>query len=90
MDGGLHYGLTVANAVDLRVPAAEAYGARELRNAGLAVLARQVLGEDVVKPRSVTMSKWDSNIFTLIRCSMLALMLLFLFEIGRSLNAAGS
>ncbi|KAG5544689.1 hypothetical protein RHGRI_017211 [Rhododendron griersonianum] len=36
------YGLTVANAVDLRVPAAEAYGARELRNAGLAVLARQV------------------------------------------------
>ncbi|KAI8550771.1 hypothetical protein RHMOL_Rhmol06G0133300 [Rhododendron molle] len=45
------YGLTVANAVDLRVPAAEAYGVRELRNAGLAVLARQVLGADGVKPR---------------------------------------
>ncbi|KAF7140758.1 hypothetical protein RHSIM_Rhsim06G0095500 [Rhododendron simsii] len=45
------YGLTVANAVDLRVPAAQAYGAWELRNAGLAVLARQVLGADGVKPR---------------------------------------
>ncbi|KAG5521793.1 hypothetical protein RHGRI_034124 [Rhododendron griersonianum] len=82
VDGGLHYGLTVANAVDWRVPAAETYGARELRNAGLAVLARQVLGADVVKPRRVTLSNWDNSIFTLIRCNTLAFMLLFLYGIG--------
>ncbi|KAF7144530.1 hypothetical protein RHSIM_Rhsim04G0118300 [Rhododendron simsii] len=36
-------------------------GARELRNAGLAVLVRQVLGAEVLKPRRVTMSKWDNE-----------------------------
>ncbi|XP_058210907.1 3'-5' exonuclease-like [Rhododendron vialii] len=84
------YGLTVANALDLRVLAAEAYGARELRNAGLVVLARQVLGAEVVKPKRVTMSKWD-NVYLYPNQVQYACIDAFVsFEIGRSLNAAGS
>ncbi|KAE9444934.1 hypothetical protein RHGRI_010718 [Rhododendron griersonianum] len=84
------YGLTVANAVDLRVLAADAYGTRELRNAGLTILARQVLGAEVVKPKSVTMSRWDSEFLYPNQVQYACIDAFVSFEIGKSLNVAGS
>ncbi|KAH7843536.1 hypothetical protein Vadar_017865 [Vaccinium darrowii] len=83
------YGLTVANAIDLRVLAAESYGVRELRNAGLKNLARQVLGVELVKPRSVTMSRWDAEYLYPSQVQYACVDAFVSFEIGRCLNSAG-
>ncbi|KAH7843443.1 hypothetical protein Vadar_016715 [Vaccinium darrowii] len=83
------YGLTVANAVDLRVLAAESYGVRELRNAGLTILARQVLGVELVKPWNVTMSRWDTRYLHPSQVQYACVDAFVSFEIGRCLNAAG-
>jgi ribonuclease D len=83
------YGLTVANAVDLRFLAADGYGVRELRNAGLKILARQVLGVELVKPRSVTMSRWDAEYLYPSQVQYACVDAFVSFEIGRCLNAAG-
>ncbi|KAA8517888.1 hypothetical protein F0562_015362 [Nyssa sinensis] len=58
------HGLVVATTVDLRSLAAEQYGMMELRNAGLKALARQVLGKEIEKPRSITLSRWDKKWLT--------------------------
>nr|TKW15790.1 hypothetical protein SEVIR_5G261200v2 [Setaria viridis] len=47
----------VANAVDLRGRVAEYMDRPDLRQAGL----RAIVGADLVKPRRVTMSRWDAR-----------------------------
>ncbi|PIN25644.1 DNA helicase [Handroanthus impetiginosus] len=44
--------------------AAEAYGRKELKNAGVKVLARVVMGKEVDKPKEVTLSRWDNQRLT--------------------------
>lgn len=56
----LDYELGVSNAVDLRGLAARDLNRPELRNAGLQRLGLEVLGKEIRKPRSVTMSRWDN------------------------------
>ncbi|KAI7981629.1 hypothetical protein LOK49_Contig25G00009 [Camellia lanceoleosa] len=34
----------------------------ELRNAGLEILAREVLGKEIKKPKRITMSRWDNEL----------------------------
>ncbi|KAA8517893.1 hypothetical protein F0562_015367 [Nyssa sinensis] len=56
--------LVVARTVDLGKLASEEYGIRQLRNAGLKTLAREVLGKEVAKPKRITMSRWDNEWLT--------------------------
>ncbi|KAI3962414.1 hypothetical protein MKW98_010965 [Papaver atlanticum] len=57
---GGDYNTCVQNVVDLRYLAADMYGRKDLKNAGLMGLARVVLGcGEIAKPRNVTMSNWD-------------------------------
>ncbi|KAL7583652.1 3'-5' exonuclease [Lactuca sativa] len=56
-----HWNLEVANTVDIGALAAEEYGMRNLRNAGLKRLTRKVLGKELMKPEDVTMSRWDDE-----------------------------
>ncbi|XP_057489516.1 3'-5' exonuclease-like [Actinidia eriantha] len=83
------YGLSVATTVDLRSLAAAEYGVRELRNAGLKILAMQVLGKEVVKPRWITMSRWDNEYLSASQVQYACVDAFLSFEIGRCLNAAG-
>ncbi|RCV26521.1 hypothetical protein SETIT_5G252200v2 [Setaria italica] len=55
------HGLEVANAVDLRGRVAEYMDRADLRQAGLRAIVGAVLGADLVKPRRVTMSRWDAR-----------------------------
>uniref|UniRef100_A0A7N0VEB2 3'-5' exonuclease domain-containing protein n=1 Tax=Kalanchoe fedtschenkoi TaxID=63787 RepID=A0A7N0VEB2_KALFE len=55
------WNLNVANQVDLRSLAADKRGRAEYRNAGVKVLARELLGREVEKPQRVTMSRWDAE-----------------------------
>ncbi|KAH7844541.1 hypothetical protein Vadar_029135 [Vaccinium darrowii] len=80
------YGLSVANTVDLRLLAAEGYGVWDLRNTGLTVLARLVLGLEVVKPRRVTMSMWDTDYLYPAQVQYACIDAFVSFEIGRRLN----
>ncbi|GMY19757.1 3'-5' exonuclease-like [Fagus crenata] len=82
------YGLKVANVVDLRSLAVE-MGNRDLRNAGLKGLARAVLGMEIHKPRSVTLSRWDREWLTYEQVQYACIDAFLSFEIGRCLNAAG-
>ncbi|GFS30829.1 hypothetical protein Acr_00g0014410 [Actinidia rufa] len=83
------YGISVATTVDLRSLAAAEYGVRELRNAGLKDLAMQVLGKEVVKPRWITMSRWDNEYLSASQVQYACVDAFLSFEIGRCLNAAG-
>ncbi|KAI3742864.1 hypothetical protein L1987_60562 [Smallanthus sonchifolius] len=55
------YNLVVERTADLGALATDAYGVRELKNAGLNQLASRVLGREIEKPMSVTMSRWDDE-----------------------------
>ncbi|KAJ8759818.1 hypothetical protein K2173_009919 [Erythroxylum novogranatense] len=81
------YGLSVRNMVDLGVLAAEKMGMRELKNAGLKELVKQVLGMEVNKPRRVTMSRWDNLWLTPDQVQYACLDAFLSSEIGRRLNA---
>ncbi|GFY84644.1 hypothetical protein Acr_03g0014180 [Actinidia rufa] len=83
------YDLSVATTVDLRSLAAAEYGVREMRNMGLKDLAMQVLGKEVVKPRWITMSRWDSEYLSASQVQYACIDAFLSFEIGRCLNAAG-
>ncbi|GAV81051.1 DNA_pol_A_exo1 domain-containing protein [Cephalotus follicularis] len=78
------YGLLVGNAVDLRELDVDA----GLRNSGLKALAWNVLGIDVEKPKSVTMSRWDDEWLTTSQVSYASVDAFLSFEIGRRLNAS--
>ncbi|PSS33485.1 Werner Syndrome-like [Actinidia chinensis var. chinensis] len=83
------YDLSVATTVDLRSLAAAEYGVREMRNMGLKDLAMQVLGKEVVKPRWITMSRWDNEYLSASQVQYACIDAFLSFEIGRCLNAAG-
>ena len=58
------YGLKVANVVDLHGLAVESMENRVFKNVGLKGLARVVLGKEIDKPRSGTLSRWDNEWLT--------------------------
>ncbi|GMH18660.1 hypothetical protein Nepgr_020501 [Nepenthes gracilis] len=53
------YDLEVENTVDLRRLASKRMRRRELRNTGLAYLAKEVPSMEYEKPKKITLSKWD-------------------------------
>lgn len=79
----------MANAVDLRVRAKEK-GFGDLRNAGLKEMSRVLLGKEVVKPKRVTMSRWDSEWLYPEQVQYAALDAFLSFEIGRVLSDAAA
>ncbi|XAR54197.1 DNA helicase [Bertholletia excelsa] len=83
------YGISVSTTVDLRSLAADVYGVREFRTAGLKTLAREVLGKEVNKPKSITRSRWDYRWLTPAQVQYACIDAFLSFEIGRRLNAAG-
>uniref|UniRef100_A0A803NYI2 3'-5' exonuclease domain-containing protein n=1 Tax=Cannabis sativa TaxID=3483 RepID=A0A803NYI2_CANSA len=54
------YQLSVRKPVELGNLAANKYGDRSLKNAGLKRLASFVLGMQIEKPKRITMSRWDN------------------------------
>ncbi|KAF2288051.1 hypothetical protein GH714_004111 [Hevea brasiliensis] len=79
------YGLSVRNTVDLRGLAAEKLGVKELKNAGLKDLVKEVLGKEIKKPKRVTMSRWDNPWLTPDQVQYACLDAFVSSEIGRSL-----
>ncbi|NP_001307478.1 Werner syndrome ATP-dependent helicase [Zea mays] len=51
--------IVVNNTVDLRYAAADVLGRPHLRTAGLKILAREVMGVEIEKPKHLTCSEWD-------------------------------
>lgn len=78
------------NTVDLRSLAADEYGRRELKSAGLKQLASVVLGKEVEKPKRVTMSRWDNQWLTPAQVQYACVDAFVCFEIGRILNASSA
>ncbi|XP_057770456.1 3'-5' exonuclease-like [Salvia miltiorrhiza] len=76
------------NTVDLRELAAARYERRDLKNSGLKSLAALVLGKDVQKPKSITMSRWDNQWLTPTQVRYACVDAFVCFEIGRVLNAS--
>lgn len=76
--------------VDIGILAADRYGSRALRNAGLKGLAREVLGLEIQKPRRVTLSRWDYEWLTPAQVQYACIDAFLSFEIGRALNASGN
>ncbi|KAI3950183.1 hypothetical protein MKW92_044497 [Papaver armeniacum] len=56
--------LTVARSEELAGLAEYTLGRRDLYRAGLRSLMRIVLGEDLPKPRAITLSRWDTDVLT--------------------------
>lgn len=81
------YGLEVRRTVDLGWLAARELRKRQLRNAGLVNLAREVIGKEFAKPRSVTLSNWDDWLSE-DQIQYACVDAFVSFEIGRCLNAA--
>ncbi|KZV14930.1 Werner Syndrome-like exonuclease [Dorcoceras hygrometricum] len=71
--------------LDLRELAVNAYGAAELRQAGLKSLASLVLGKELEKPKDVTLSRWDRRWLTMDQVRYACLDAFVSFEIGRIL-----
>jgi len=77
--------LVVANAVDLRGLAAEGMGRPDLRQAGLRAVVAAVMGVDLVKPRRVTMSRWDASCLSYEQIRYACIDAFVSFEVGRKL-----
>ncbi|KAL6997687.1 hypothetical protein U1Q18_007813 [Sarracenia purpurea var. burkii] len=84
------YDLSVATTVELGPLAAQEYGVRALRYAGLKKLAGQVLGKEIEKPRNITMSRWDNEWLSPAQVQYACIDAFLSFEIGRCLHAAGN
>ncbi|KAI9159774.1 hypothetical protein LWI28_001807 [Acer negundo] len=82
------YNMRVGNTVDLRGLAAYCLEMVGLRNAGLKGLAREVLGLEISKPKSITMSRWDYQWLSAAQIQYACVDAFVSFEIGRMLNAA--
>lgn len=80
------YELNVKNTVGLGEVAADAYGMRNLRNAGLKKLCNVVLGKEITKPKSVTMGRWDSEWLSSNQIQYACLDAFVSSEIARHLN----
>lgn len=82
------HNLRVGNVVDLAVLAARVLNTRELRNAGIKRLAREVLGREVEKPKHVARSRWDTDWLSDAQVHYACVDAFVSFEVGRSLNAS--
>ncbi|CAI0421195.1 unnamed protein product [Linum tenue] len=82
------YGLKVANVVDLRQLAASKLGVKELKNAGLKQLAKEVLGKEIAKPKRVQMSRWDNPWLTPVQVQYACIDAFLSCKIGETLMAA--
>ncbi|KAG8367793.1 hypothetical protein BUALT_Bualt16G0109700 [Buddleja alternifolia] len=76
--------------VDLRSLAADRYGRRELKQAGVKRLSMEVLEKELEKPKRVTMSRWDNQWLTPAQVQYACLDAFVCFEIGRILNASSA
>ncbi|CAM8933630.1 unnamed protein product [Rhodiola kirilowii] len=83
-----YYSLNVVNQVDLRVLAAERRDRPDYRNAGIKILARDLLGKEIVKPKRVTMSRWDTEWLSHAQVQYACLDAFLSYEIGKVLNAS--
>ncbi|KAL8199744.1 hypothetical protein R6Q57_013312 [Mikania cordata] len=79
------YNLVIARTADLRTLAADAYGVRELKNAGIKELTSRVLGVEMNKPKGITMSRWDNQWLTPPQVQYACIDAFLSFEIGRIL-----
>ncbi|OIW07522.1 hypothetical protein TanjilG_14468 [Lupinus angustifolius] len=79
------YDLRVASVVDLRGVAADRYGERDLKQAGLKTLSFRVLGLEVVKPKRISMSKWDNVWLTAEQVQYACVDAFLSYEIGNHL-----
>nr|XP_043616960.1 Werner Syndrome-like exonuclease [Erigeron canadensis] len=79
------YNLGVEKMVDVRTVAADFYGMKELKNAGIKDLAMRVLGKEVNKPKGVTMSRWDNEWLVPSQVQYACIDAFLSFEIGRVL-----
>lgn len=77
--------LSVYNAVDIRELAVEKMGQNEMRQKGLAALAKEVMGVEVHKPSRVRMSRWDQLHLTMDQIKYACIDAFLSFEIGRRL-----
>jgi len=53
------YNITVSNCVDLRNLAAEVMDDKEMLKTGIKSLVQKVIGKTLVKPKKISMSRWD-------------------------------
>ncbi|PWA83664.1 ribonuclease H-like domain-containing protein [Artemisia annua] len=79
------YGIRVGRTAELTSLAVEAFGAKELKNAGLKGLTKWVLEKELVKPKIVSRSRWDKQWLTLDQVQYACVDAFLSFEIGRSL-----
>ncbi|OVA16744.1 3'-5' exonuclease domain [Macleaya cordata] len=79
------YGLKVAKTVDLRPLAAKKLKMKELNRGGLKSLARTVLGQELPKPKRVTLSRWDAAYLKPRQIQYACLDAFVSFKIGRDL-----
>ncbi|XP_047326839.1 Werner Syndrome-like exonuclease [Impatiens glandulifera] len=73
--------------VDLAQLAADRLGDEQLRSAGLKTLTNRVLGWELVKPREITLSRWDNEVLDEFQVQYACIDAFLSFEIGRVLNA---
>lgn len=79
------YGLSVRNAVDLAPLAADRFGSKELKRAGLQKLAMEVLGTHIEKPQAIRTGPWDNTNLTPDQVQYACVDAYVSFEIGISL-----
>ncbi|KAJ6408438.1 hypothetical protein OIU84_011701 [Salix udensis] len=82
------YDVSIGNAVDLRVLAAEKLGAVQWKNSGIKALVKEILGKQIEKPKRVTMSRWDNEWLTGDQVQYACLDAFLCYKIGESLYAA--
>ncbi|PHT56243.1 hypothetical protein CQW23_04729 [Capsicum baccatum] len=81
------YGIELSDKVDLREWAAEELDNDNLRSAGLRDLVREVVGTQIFKPKSVTLSAWDERWLSLDQICYACLDAYLSFEVGRLLSS---
>ncbi|KAK1441477.1 hypothetical protein QVD17_07397 [Tagetes erecta] len=84
------YNLVVAKMEDVRKLAADVYGLKELKNAGIKDLTLRVIGKEMNKPKGVTMSRWDNQWLTPSQVQYACIDAFLSFEIGRVLISGNS
>ncbi|OIT30592.1 PREDICTED: Werner Syndrome-like exonuclease [Nicotiana attenuata] len=81
------YGLQVSNRVDLRGWAAEELENENLRNVGLKYLVKEIVGIEMEKPKSVTLSIWSERWLSYDQICYACLDAYLSFEVGRFLSS---
>ncbi|KAI3953137.1 hypothetical protein MKW92_045696 [Papaver armeniacum] len=81
------YELGVGNTLDLRVLAAQKLNKIELKKMGLRDLTEAVLGLNMVKPKKVTMSRWDAEYLTYDQVLYACLDVVVAFKMAKHLMA---